>query len=70
MPSLATPLKGIWPPLKKGFPRNVARRSIACFVKKHGGAHTTTILLLEVRFQRNPKEKLLWEEIQWNLSLT
>ena len=42
--SLATPLRGRWSPLMKGFPRNIAGRNIVCFVKSMG-AHTPPTIL-------------------------
>jgi hypothetical protein len=46
--SLATPLRGKWSPLMKGSPRNVAGKSIACFVKSMG-AHMPPIILWTAR---------------------
>lgn len=42
--SLATPLRGRWSPLMKGFPRNIAERNIVRFVKSMG-AHTPPTIL-------------------------
>ena len=68
--SLATPLRGRWSPLMKGFPRNIAGRNIVRFVKSMG-AHTPPIILRTARSRiqtepqrrtsmgRNPMEPLM-----------
>jgi hypothetical protein len=61
LPSLATPLRGRWDSLMKWFPRKVARRSIACFVKSMR-VHTihNTPDSRKYNFKGNPKKTFNW----------